>query len=323
MQGDARRRRWRRRAPAQRFGLSVVVPWLLALQLAGQTQVGPVTVVADSSRLPAAIQLAQEANRFTTWPGLGTQPPTGFRLVLVADSAQMAALTRGKGPGWGAGLAFPEARTIILRADLPSAVQTLHHEIAHLVLHAAVPGRLPLWFDEGYASWAGGEWDRLEELRLNFALVSMRLPELRELDALLRDNANTASVAYALAVTAVLDLARRNPTGTLEPLFERLRAGVGFEDAVVATTGLTLDRFEAQWQRRLRRDYNVLTWLVAGGFWVVVAFFMAGALWYRRAADRPRRAALDDGWPTAPPGDTVPPGEGPPGGSGVDPEAPS
>ena len=280
------------------------------------------TVVADPARMPAATQLAREANRFTTWPGLGTQPPVAFRLVLVADSADMAAVSEGRAPGWGAGLAFPEARTIVLRADLESAVQTLHHEIAHLVLHEAVPGRLPLWFDEGYASWAGGEWDRLEELRLNFALVSMRLPELRELDAMLRDNANTASVAYALAVTAVLEVARRNPTGTLAPLFERLRSGVGFEDAVLATTGLTLDRFEEQWHRRLRRDYNVLTWLVAGGFWVFIAFFLAGALWYRRWADRPRRAALDEGWAPAPPGDTVPPGEGPPGGSGVDPAAP-
>jgi hypothetical protein len=160
----------------------------------------------------------------------------------------------------------------------------------------------------------------LAALRLNLALAGMRSPELREVDAMLRGNASSASAAYALAVTAVLELARRNPSHTLGPLFDRLRSGEGFEPSVIATTGLTLDRFEEEWQRRLRRDYNILTWLVAGGMWAVVAFLMAGALWYRRRADRPRRAALDQGWML--PGDTVPPPERPPASSDVDPAAP-
>ncbi|MGH7703160.1 MAG: hypothetical protein ACREMO_08695, partial [Gemmatimonadales bacterium] len=148
----------------------------------------------------------------------------------------------------------------------------------------------------GYASWAAGEWDRLEVLRLNLAVAGGAAPDLRELDGMLRGSAGAAGIAYALAVSAVLELARRNPTGTIGPLLTALQAGEGFEPSVVATTGLTLDRFEVEWQRDLRHRYNLLTWLLAGGFWTVIAFGLAGLLWFRRRADRPRRAALDEGW---------------------------
>ena len=280
---------------------------------------GIVTVVAEPSELSFALAQAAIANRAVEWPGLGRRDPSPLRLVVVRDSASMDAVSRGRAPGWGAGLALPGQRTIILRADLEDPGRTLRHELAHLALHEAVSGRVPLWFDEGYASYAAGEWDRLEELRLSVAMATMAPPELRELDGWLRGNAPMANLAYALAITAVLELSRRNPSGTLAPLFTRLRAGDRFETALLATTGLTADRFESVWQRRLRRQYNILTWLIAGGFWFLVALLLASALWYRRRADRPRRAALDQGWVV--PGDTGAPTERLPGASGVDPTA--
>ena len=76
-------------------------------------------------------------------------------------------LTAGRAPSWGAAIAVPGARTILLRADEGDLSRTLRHELAHLALHEAVAVRVPLWFDEGYASWAAGEWDRLGTLELN------------------------------------------------------------------------------------------------------------------------------------------------------------
>jgi len=52
-------------------------------------------------------------------------------------------------PGWGAALAFPESRTIVLRADAGDLERTLRHELAHLALHRQIRVRVPLWFDEG------------------------------------------------------------------------------------------------------------------------------------------------------------------------------
>jgi hypothetical protein len=270
-----------------------------------------VTVVASSAHQPLAVALAERAQRPITWPGLGRNIPPPFLLMLVDDSAALARLSRGRAPGWGAGVAFPGARTIVLRADLPDLERTLHHELGHLMLRSSVRGPLPLWFDEGYASWSSGELGRIEGLELNLAVASGRVPTLDELDGMLRGSATTADLAYALAASAVGELARRPPPGGLEPLLARLAAGEPFDSAVVAATGLSVDRFEEEWRQSLRHQYSLLTWLVAGGMWALIAFSLAGLLWYRRQRDLPRRAALDQGW-VIPPDTPSPPEDGGP-----------
>jgi hypothetical protein len=110
-------------------------------------------------------------------------------------------------------------------------------------------------------------------------------------------------------MTAVLELARRHPEGTLAPLLARLRRGEDFEAAVLATTGLPLPAFEAAWRRSVRSRYTIATWLVAGGAWGFIgAAVVAIAVW-RRRRDRVRRAALDQGWPMPEPepGEEQPP----------------
>jgi hypothetical protein len=173
---------------------------------------------------------------------------------------------------------------------------TLRHELAHLALHDAVRVRVPLWFDEGYASWAAAEWGRLATLDLNLAVARGAIPDLGSLDGALRGSAGSAGPAYALAASAVVELARRNPSGSLTPLMERLAAGQEFAPSVRATTGLTMAQFEAEWRRAIRKRYSLVTWLAAGGGWGVVALGIWGLIRLRRRRDRERRAALDVGW---------------------------
>lgn len=253
------------------------------------------TVVAERADLDLGIALAHQAERPWSWFGLGRRELGELRLVVVRGDAAFESLARGV-PGWGAGLAFPRARTVVVRADAGDPVRILRHELAHVVLHDAVRGRVPLWFDEGYAAVAAGEWDRLDALRLNFTVARGRIPEFPELDRALRGGHGTAEAAYALAAAAVLELARRHPTGRLEPLLVRLGRGEPFDEAVLATTGLTVGRFELVWQKEVRRRYGLLVWTLAGGLWVVVAVVALVAVRVRRRRDAPRRAALDVGW---------------------------
>ena len=263
-------------------------------------QVGRVTAVAWPAQRALALELARIADRPTEWPGLGRRDPGPLRLIIAPSGRLLDSLTGGRAPTWGAAIALPVNRTILLRADEPDVVRTLRHELAHLALHEAVPVRVPLWFDEGYATWAAGEWDRLGGLELNLAVVRGAIPSLTELDGALRGPAASASDAYALAVSAVTELARRNPAGTLGPLLARLEAGEDFEAAVLATTGLTLDRFEQEWRRVVRRRYSLGHWLIAGGGWAVLAILLVWLARRRRRADRVRRAALDEGWDIEP-----------------------
>ncbi len=258
------------------------------------------TAVAWPAQLPLAKDLAELAGRTTEWPGLGRRQPAPLRLIVVPDARRLDSLTRGRAPEWGAAVALPPDRTILIRADAGDLYHTLRHELAHLALHREIQVRVPLWFDEGYAAWAAGEWDRLGALELNLAVVRGAIPTLSGLDGALRGSASTADAAYALAVSAVTELARRNPSGTLAPLIDRLRAGEDFQGSLLATTGLTPDRFEREWQQAVRRRYSVGSWLIAGGGWLVLALIVLVLVRFRRRSDRARRAALDEGWEVDP-----------------------
>jgi hypothetical protein len=252
-----------------------------------------VTAVAWPAQADLAVALARDAGRPAEWPGLGSLAPDSLTLIVVPDQARLDSLVRGRAPSWGAALALPSARTILLRADAGDLRRTLRHELAHLALHARVPVRVPLWFDEGYAA---GEWERLGGLELNLAVARGAVPDFDQLDGALRGTAAAADAAYALAMSAVLELARRNPEGRLDPLLGRLTAGEDFDSAVRATTGLSLARFEDEWRRAVRTRYTIVTWLLAGGVWALAAGGLIVLRWRRRRSDRVRRAALDAGW---------------------------
>ncbi len=270
-------------------------PTRLLCQSLSTVQVGNISVVAAPGELSAAIGLAEWADQPANWPGLGRRGPQPFRLILAPDTDGLSRLTGGRSPAWGAGITLPDARLVALRADADPA-RTLRHELAHLVLRDAVPVRMPLWFEEGYAVYAAGEWDLIDALNLSYAVVGGATPSLDSLNHALRGHPAGISTAYALAASAVLELARRNPSRELTPLLRRLEGGEAFDVAVLATTGLTLENFDEAWQQGVRKRYSLFTWLAAGGAWALLALALMAGTYWRRRADRRRRAALDEGW---------------------------
>jgi hypothetical protein len=261
-----------------------------------QASVGRVQVLAASRHMALGIALGEQADRVAVWPGLGRQDPGPVRLVVASDGSALGRVGRGQVPSWGVGLAIPGARTIVVRADAPDPYGALRHELAHLALHQAVKVRMPLWFDEGYAVYAAGEFDRMEALRLNLAVVRGAIGDLRTLDRALRQGEAEATTAYALAGSTVHLLARLHPAGTLDAMVGRLAAGEPFDSAVVATTGYTVAGFERAWQRDLRRRFGWYVWLGAGGGWFILALLVIAAVRWRRQRDLPRRLALNEGW---------------------------
>ncbi|MEO8450760.1 MAG: hypothetical protein ABI647_13260, partial [Gemmatimonadota bacterium] len=188
--------------------------------------------MAGPSDADLAVALGQAADRPVDWYGLGRRPLGRLLIVVVRGQAAFDMISRGRLPAWGAGLTVPGARFVVIRADGGDPFQVLRHELAHVALHQAISGRVPLWFDEGYAVVAAGEWGRLEGLRLNLTVASGEVPGFDALDGALRGGRATAEAAYALAGSAVLALARKNPTQSLGPLLRRLADREPFGDAV-------------------------------------------------------------------------------------------
>jgi len=261
--------------------------------------VGRVTAVAWPRQAALAVVLAEAADRAAPFPGVGPLPDRPIRLLLAPTRAQFDSLTRGRLPDWSEGAALPEAATVVLLSDGPpdrlSAV--LRHELAHLALRWRVRRPLPLWFEEGYAAVAAGEWDRLDALRLNWQVARGGRMDLGRLDQTLRSDRAEAASAYALATTAVLLLGRWGGEQSLGPLIDNLAREPSFDAAVRATYHMTEDDFETRWQRDLALRYGWLSWAAATGlFWAATGLLLVWLVRVRRRRDRARRALLDEGW---------------------------
>lgn len=258
------------------------------------------TVVAWPAQMSLALQLADDADRSHTWPGLGPRDPGPIRLIVVPDEAAMQRLSQGRAPTWGAGIAMPASHTIMLRADAGQPQEILRHELAHLALRRVIREPVPRWFDEGYAAYAAGEWGRMDAIGINVAVLRGRIPDLDHLNGVLRSTEADASLGYALAMSAVMAVARHHPTQSLEPIITLLAEGQPFDSALRRSTGLTPGQFSVSWQKEIRRRYGVLGWFTLGGLWFLMALAVLIAAYVRRRLDRPRRAALDIGWPEPP-----------------------
>ncbi len=259
-------------------------------------RVGRVTAIYWPGAEATATALAEYADRAGPWPGIAHAPPVPIRLILASTAAQFDSLTGGRVPAWSAAVTLPASRTIVLQRS-GDVRRVLRHELAHVALHSVVR-RVPRWFDEGYAARAAGEWDRLEALRVNWALLRGVLPSLDDLDrSIRRGPAAEAEASYALATTAVLLLERLGGDVGLEPLLSTLSRTTDFDLALRATHQLTLGQFEELWRRELRKRYGwLLLFTSLTVFWAFVALLLT-ALWARRRVrDRERRAALDEGW---------------------------
>lgn len=257
--------------------------------------VGSVRAVAWPGDEAVATALAEYADQAGPWPGLPDVRGFPVRLFVTRSRQRFDSLTRGRLPRWSGAVAFPDRHTIVLRVE-GNPFPTLRHELAHLALHEAVP-RAPLWFQEGYAAVAAGEWSRLDALELNWALATGAVPSLARLNRELRSGPSGARAAYALATTAVLRLTRLGGGRGLEPLLTNVRRTGDFEAGLRQTHLVTLAQFEALWQRDVRLRYGWLRLITSFTlFWAAVALLVGLVWWRRRRLDRVRRAALDEGW---------------------------
>jgi hypothetical protein len=246
-----------------------------------------------------ATVLAESADRTGPFPGIGRLPDRPIRLILAPTRARFDSVTRGRLPTWSDGAAFPERNTIVLLSDRPTVRLSgaLRHELAHLALRWRVRRPLPLWFEEGYAAVAAGEWDRLDELRLNWQVARGVRVDLDEVDRSLRADRTDATTAYALATTAVLQLQRWGGPAGLGPLIEGLARDTTFDAALRDTYHVTEGDFEERWQRDVESRYGWLGWAGAVGvFWAALSLLLIWVVRLRWRRDRARKALLDDGW---------------------------
>jgi hypothetical protein len=247
---------------------------------------GRFTVVYAEPEARLARSLLSEALRADTFPGM-PRPTASVTLLLAPDDATFREWVGPRAPEWGAAIAFPALQRIVMSGRDAAAESgdprvTLRHEIAHLALFEAVGPGAPRWFDEGYASYAAGEWGRDEVIATSLGLVWRGIPSLAGLDSGFYAGAERAQRSYALAHRAVAELASLSPGRGLGLLFEYWRAEGSFERALRRAHGLSSLDFEKHWRSRVRRQYGALA--LAADLSVLSIFLtvLLGPMWWQR-----------------------------------------
>jgi hypothetical protein len=258
---------------------------------------GRFTVVYYPSDARLAQSLVSAALARDTFPGL-PRPSEHVVIAVAPDRARFREWAGQGAPEWGAALAFPESRRIVMQgsgagSDAGDPMEVSRHELAHLALHEYLGDLPPRWFDEGYASYSAHELTRDDAMAAYVALALRGAPTLDELEESFGHGASSAQSAYALALRAVEDLAALDPRRGLAPLLLAWRETKSLDRALRRADGVTLDGFEADWRSRTRRRYGGLA--LVGDFTLagLVLFIVLLPLWIaRRRRDRMRMAAL-------------------------------
>lgn len=213
--------------------------------------------------------------RTDSFPGL-PRPQQRVSIAIAPDDRRFRAWA-GDAPEWGSALAFPEQRRVVMQgrragSDAGDPLVVLRHELAHLALHEYLGNLPPRWFDEGYASYAAGEWGRQEVLSTNVALALKGMPTLDELEASFRGGTAAAQSAYALSYRAVAELAQPDQGRGLALFLGYWRTSRSFDRALRQAYGLTTAGFERQWSRNTRAQYGALA--IIGNLTVAVVIFL-------------------------------------------------
>ena len=258
---------------------------------------GRFTIVAYPEDAPLARAMLASALRNDTFPGL-PRPRARALIAIAPDDRRFRDWIGPHAPEWGAAIAFPQLQRIIMQgrsagSDAGDPLVVLRHELAHLALHEALGDLPPRWFDEGYASWAAGEWSREQTLATNVALVLRGMPTLDELESSFHGGAGQADQAYALSYRAVAELAALDRARGLSLFFRYWKEDGRFDRAVRRAYGMTAAGFEQHWQARTRRAYGVLALVADFTIASAVLGTLLVPLWImRRRRDRRRMAAL-------------------------------
>lgn len=233
-----------------------------------------------------------------TFPGL-PRPRERVLIAIAPDHERFKEWAGPEAPEWGAALAFPESHRIVMQghtagADAGNPLEVVRHELAHLALHEYIGDAPPRWFDEGYAGFAAGEWDRDEFLTANVALALHGMPTLDELDDDFSGGTTQATEAYALAYRAVAELAALDPDRGLALFFADWKATGSLDQGIRRAYGMTLAGFEQLWRQRTRRRYGGLALFSDLSLAAVICLVVIAPFYLmRRRSDRERMAELE------------------------------
>ena len=160
---------------------------------------------------------------------------------------------------WTGGLAYTEYGIVALGVStdqLGWGKGAMAHEMAHLVVHQVTMNGygivLPSWLDEGLAMYAEGDLTSEFASALSSAVKRGQLDSVQSLSSSFPAQTAAATLAYAESYSIVdYLLDHKGGKENMLDLLGAIRDGSGYEEALQAVYGLSIDQLDSQWKQHL------------------------------------------------------------------------
>lgn len=222
-------------------------------------------------------------------------------IYIVSTKSRFDSLT-GRGiPDWGAGVAIPIRRRIVIKSPRlltgsKGMRELLIHEYSHVALARFVRyHHVPRWLDEGMAVYHSAEWGWQDNLAVSWAAVLGYLVPLPNIEKLNSFSGEQAQLSYSQSYLGFEYFVDNYGLSSLHILLDNYRRGKGNDIAFKRAIGLDYAGFNDEFMVYLKGRYNVVTLIFDSSMlWVILAFLFVLGLILNRVRRKKRYAELEE-----------------------------
>jgi hypothetical protein len=187
---------------------------------------------------------------------IGTYPEKPIKIYVYESTSDLrGAMVYSQ--EWTGGVAFTDFGIIAISispSQLEWGERALVHELTHLVVHQATfspYGQLPLWLDEGLATYSEGELDPDLRSSLDKAILEETLISVRSLCSPFSAYADKARLSYAQSYSLVEYLLDNYGQDRMLDLLTLLKQGNTYDEALAEVYGFDINGLDAAWRATL------------------------------------------------------------------------
>jgi len=187
---------------------------------------------------------------------IGTYPERPIKIYIYASTSDLQGAMIFP-QEWTGGAAFTAFSTIAIGippSELDWGKRALVHELTHLVVHQATfspYGQLPIWLDEGLATYNEGELDFVFRSSLEEAILEDELISVRSLCSPFSAETEKARLSYAQSYSLVQYLLDNYGQDRMLELLTILKQGSTYDEALTEVYGFDIDGLDAHWRGTL------------------------------------------------------------------------
>jgi hypothetical protein len=187
---------------------------------------------------------------------IGAYPERPIKIYIYASASDLrGAMVYSQ--EWTGGVAFTDFGIIAISippSQLEWGERALVHELTHLVVHQATfspYGQLPLWLDEGLATYSEGELDPDLRSSLNRAISEGTLISVRSLCSPFSAYADKARLSYAQSYSLVEYLLDNYGQDRMLDLLTLFKQGNTYDEALTDVYGFDIAGLDGLWRATL------------------------------------------------------------------------